>query len=65
MHGADDRDKLIQAKSWTAHNSGELAILVARGPEQFTEGHAHRLFIDGRQHLVSSLDFMRGSFRTK
>jgi hypothetical protein len=53
MYGADDKDELMQAKSWIVHISGELAILVSRGPDQYTEGHAHRLFIDGRLHLVS------------
>lgn len=49
------RDTLTQAKSWMAHSSGELAILVARGPDQYIYGRAHRLFVDGRLHLVSKI----------
>lgn len=53
MFGADDRNKVTQAKSWIVHNSGEISILAARGADQYIYGHAHRLFVDGRLHLVS------------
>lgn len=57
MFGADDRNKVTQAKSWIVHNSGEISILVARGADQYIYGHAHRLFVDGRLHLVSFILF--------
>ncbi|KAK5064776.1 hypothetical protein LTR84_000610 [Exophiala bonariae] len=33
-------------------NAGEISILVAGGPESFVEGHAHKLFVDYRLHLI-------------
>ena len=65
MYGTDDRDKLTQGKSWVVHTSGELAILVARGPSQYTDGLAHRLFCDGRLHLVSFHDLAAWISRTE
>lgn len=53
MHGTDDKNQHRQARSWRAHNAGDTALVVARRPEIYASGHAHRLFIDGRAHLVS------------
>ncbi|CRG86047.1 hypothetical protein PISL3812_03050 [Talaromyces islandicus] len=52
LHGADDQNESAQAISWKAHISGELAILIERGPHEFRQGHAHNLFIYGRLHLT-------------
>ena len=56
MYGANNiyKDKLAQASSWLAHTSGDIAVVAARRPEQYISGNAHRLFVDGRQHLVST-----------
>lgn len=53
MCGSGHKDIQTQAKSWVVHTFGEIAILAARGPEKYIYGHSHRLFIDGRLHLVS------------
>jgi hypothetical protein len=53
MCGGDDEDRQLQATSWIAHITGELAILNVRGPDHFTQSHAHTYFIFGRLHLVS------------
>ncbi|PTU23858.1 hypothetical protein P175DRAFT_0527312 [Aspergillus ochraceoroseus IBT 24754] len=54
MHGNNDASGLAQARSWVVHNSGDVALLMARTPHSFTTGHAHRLFADGRLHLTLS-----------
>lgn len=43
---------LTQPESWVAHCEGELSILEITGPEKYIDGHSHRLFVDGRSHLV-------------
>lgn len=55
MYGADDKDRLAQARSWFAHCSGDLALVVARKPEEYVSGNAHRLFVGGRSNMVSYL----------
>jgi hypothetical protein len=37
-----------QAQSWLSHAEGEAALIVARGPEAFTDGLAHSIFLNAR-----------------
>jgi hypothetical protein len=37
-----------QAQSWLSHAQGEIALIVARGPEAFTEDTAHQMFVNAR-----------------
>jgi hypothetical protein len=37
-----------QAQSWLSHAEGEIALIVARGPEAFTEDAAHSIFVNAR-----------------
>jgi hypothetical protein len=37
-----------QAQSWLSHAEGEIALIVARGPEAFTDGIAHSIFLNAR-----------------
>ncbi len=57
---ADDQRSWLCAPEWLKHASGEMAIILAGGPESFVEGHAHQVFADHRLHLVSffSLKFL-------
>lgn len=41
------------AKSWEGHNLGQLGLIMQRSPEEFTEGIAHSLFVEGRMAMVS------------
>lgn len=53
MYGSDeDADLPMQIRSWLAHSKGDMALVAARPPESYATGHAHRLFSDGRLHLV-------------
>lgn len=38
--------------TWLRHSDGQKAIILARGPARYVDGHAHRLFADSRLHLV-------------
>jgi hypothetical protein len=44
-----------QAQSWLSHAEGEIALIVARGPEAFTEDTAHSIFAAARwRPLIAS-----------
>ncbi|KAH0521860.1 hypothetical protein TsFJ059_005795 [Trichoderma semiorbis] len=40
------------APDWRAHIEGQLSLFLARGPESFTTGQAHQLYVDGRVLVV-------------
>ncbi|KAL2831842.1 hypothetical protein BDW59DRAFT_125810 [Aspergillus cavernicola] len=44
----------VQARSWQAHNAGDVALIMARSPYSFVSGYAHELFADGRSNLTMS-----------
>lgn len=48
LHGHDQRDRLVQVVNWKLHIDGELGFILSRGPESFTTGFAHQMFVDGR-----------------
>ncbi|CRG91336.1 hypothetical protein PISL3812_08384 [Talaromyces islandicus] len=41
-----------QSLTWMTHCFGDAAIIQDRGPLAFVSGAAHRLFVDGRLHLI-------------
>ncbi|VUC27855.1 unnamed protein product [Clonostachys rosea] len=41
-----------QAENWLTHINGDMSLLLARSPSSFIEGDAHRLFVDGRFHMI-------------
>ncbi|KAL7942774.1 hypothetical protein V8C42DRAFT_330347 [Trichoderma barbatum] len=41
-----------RAPDWRAHIEGQLSLFLARGPESFTSGQAHQLYVDGRVLVV-------------
>lgn len=53
MYGEDGDGHLTQSDGWMSHNFGDIALVTGRGPTAFTSGFSHRLFVDGRLHLVS------------
>ncbi|KAK5996165.1 hypothetical protein PT974_04593 [Cladobotryum mycophilum] len=42
-----------QANKWRTHLEGQLAMFLARGPQSFTLGHAHQLYVDGRILMIT------------
>ncbi|KAL7907731.1 hypothetical protein GGI35DRAFT_65866 [Trichoderma velutinum] len=40
------------APDWRAHIEGQLSLFLARGPESFTSGQAHQLYVDHRVLVV-------------
>ncbi|KFA75916.1 hypothetical protein S40288_05852 [Stachybotrys chartarum IBT 40288] len=52
LHGANKKDTLSHTRSWQGLSMGELAIITSRSPEAYTSGHAHHLFVEGRQQLA-------------
>ncbi|UNI21316.1 hypothetical protein JDV02_007317 [Purpureocillium takamizusanense] len=40
------------ALAWAGHSEGQLAMFLARGPEAFTNGVAHQLFVDSRINMA-------------
>lgn len=54
--GHDVQQDLAQVGAWTAHNSGELSLVVGGDPSLYSRGEAHRVFVDGRVHLVRVAD---------
>lgn len=52
MQSKNDTDKMTQANNWMTHNTGEASLLQSNSPSFYTSGLAHRLFVDGRMHLV-------------
>lgn len=53
VYGEDGDGQLTQSDGWMSHNFGDMALVAGRGPTAFTSGFSHRLFVDGRLHLVS------------
>lgn len=53
VYGEDGDGQLTQSDGWMSHNFGDMALVAGRGPTDFTSGFSHRLFVDGRLHLVS------------
>ncbi|KAF5536397.1 c6 zinc finger domain-containing protein [Fusarium mexicanum] len=49
---SDDHRSCLHGMTWLRHSTGQKAIILANGPESYVEGHAHRLFVDGRLHLI-------------
>lgn len=39
---------MVQVVNWKLHIDGELGFILSRGPESFTTGFAHQMFVDGR-----------------
>ncbi|KAL5116101.1 hypothetical protein ACEQ8H_005997 [Pleosporales sp. CAS-2024a] len=37
-----------QVQSWLSHAGGEMALIVARGPEAFTDDASHSMFVNAR-----------------
>ncbi|KAL1626316.1 hypothetical protein SLS56_006984 [Neofusicoccum ribis] len=52
LFGADEKDKLAQARSWKSHVNGELTLVQARGPYLHVSGIGHQLFVDGRYNMT-------------
>jgi hypothetical protein len=53
LFGADP-GSYSQAKSWLSHSEGELAMLLSRGPEAFSnDDAAHLLFTNSRYRLLA------------
>jgi hypothetical protein len=53
LFGADP-GSYSQAKSWLSHSEGELALILSRGPEAFSEDDAaHMLFTNARYRLLA------------
>ncbi|KAI1322411.1 hypothetical protein F5Y16DRAFT_404513 [Xylariaceae sp. FL0255] len=50
--GTDEQTAWLSAPTWLRHTSGEVAIMLAGGPESFTKGHGHQFFVDYRLHLI-------------
>lgn len=50
--GHNALDLLAQAENWRRHIHGELALIMSRVPQDYTEGYMHQLWGDGRLHLV-------------
>jgi hypothetical protein len=51
-----------QAQSWLSHAEGEIALIVARGPEAFTEDTAHAIFVNARwRPLIASVRIRKRS----
>lgn len=55
LHIADHepQSQFSQAKRWSSHHLGQSTLIAQRRPSDFVQGHAHRLFVDGRMQLVS------------
>ncbi|KAJ8113456.1 hypothetical protein OPT61_g4417 [Boeremia exigua] len=51
LYGADG-DNLTQARNWMSHAQGEIAMIVARGPEAFTTDAAHLMFTISRYNCA-------------
>jgi hypothetical protein len=53
LFGSDaNPNGLSQRQSWMAHNAGDIALILNNPPSYYIDGLAHRLFVDGRLHLV-------------
>jgi len=52
LHGHNQEDRILQVRNWNLHISGESGLLIMNGPENYTTGFAHQLFVDGRMTLV-------------
>lgn len=50
--GADEADHSAQSQRWSAHISGDMALMVSREPLSYVRGNSHRVFVDGRLHQV-------------
>jgi hypothetical protein len=54
LFGAEEHSSK-QAQSWLSHAEGETALIVAWGPEAFTEEPAHSMFVNARYRpLIAS-----------
>ncbi|KAH3965383.1 hypothetical protein HBI56_045430 [Parastagonospora nodorum] len=54
LFGAEEASSK-QAQNWLSHAQGEIALIVARGPEAFTEDAAHAIFVNARwRPLIAS-----------
>ncbi|KAJ5927865.1 hypothetical protein N7466_006821 [Penicillium verhagenii] len=62
LFGDDWECHAIQYRTWKAHQTGDLAIVLSRDPLVFSTGSAHRLFADGRLHYA--LNSMRARQET-
>ncbi|KAH6616849.1 hypothetical protein C7974DRAFT_465943 [Boeremia exigua] len=51
LYGADE-SACTQTQDWTSHAHGEVALIISRGAEAFTEGTAHALFTLARYSAV-------------
>ncbi|KAH7066983.1 hypothetical protein BKA63DRAFT_523510 [Paraphoma chrysanthemicola] len=55
LFGADANSG-TQANSWLSHAEGEMALIVARGPEAYNDDDAHSLFANARYRpLIASV----------
>uniref|UniRef100_A0A0B7K9Q4 Uncharacterized protein n=1 Tax=Bionectria ochroleuca TaxID=29856 RepID=A0A0B7K9Q4_BIOOC len=53
LFGSDaNPNGLSQRQSWMAHNAGDIALILNNPPSYYIDGLAHRLFVDGRLHLL-------------
>lgn len=48
---SEGRQSWLHGMTWLRHAYGQKAIIVARGPERYVDGHAHQLFADSRLYL--------------
>ena len=51
MLGADEQ-KFIQFHRWHSHAVGASSVILMRCPEDYADGVAHRVFVEGRLHAV-------------
>ncbi|KAH6995929.1 hypothetical protein BKA56DRAFT_539231 [Ilyonectria sp. MPI-CAGE-AT-0026] len=61
--GADEADHSAQSQRWSAHTSGDIALIVSREPLSYVRGNSHRVFADGRLHqIINDIQLRRPSF---
>ncbi|KAH8649982.1 hypothetical protein BX600DRAFT_473907 [Xylariales sp. PMI_506] len=49
----DNEQDAVKLSPWTFHNTGELSLILGTNPTIYQQGAAHRIFTDGRSHLVA------------
>ncbi|KAJ0423215.1 hypothetical protein BJY00DRAFT_310343 [Aspergillus carlsbadensis] len=54
LHGHDLLDHAGQVRKWHTHTQGGLGFVLSRGPESYTSGFAHQVFVDDRATQIST-----------
>ncbi|KAL4901559.1 hypothetical protein BDW74DRAFT_181570 [Aspergillus multicolor] len=53
-HDIDHQQHISQVRNWHTHIQGGMGFMLARGPDSYTSGFAHQLFVDDRSTQVSA-----------